>query len=116
MTLLTGAVICITFHDKSLSLHLVLSSVIDCHLQIYGLGGWNGFNFCPFLSRDQLGFLYCWCVGGTLLIDGFHGSVIKFQSQNSEVLRILIYTRLKINKTINLLYKFLAPKHVSFGK
>ena len=30
-------------------------------------------------------------------VDGFHGSVIKLQSQNSEVLRILIYTRLKIN-------------------
>ena len=30
-------------------------------------------------------------------IDGFHSGVIKLQSQNSEVLRILIYTRLKIN-------------------
>ena len=32
-----------------------------------------------------------------LVFMGFHGSVIKLQSQNSEVLRILIYTRLKIN-------------------
>ena len=31
-------------------------------------------------------------------IDGFHCDVIKLQSQNIEVLRILIYTRLKINK------------------
>ena len=30
-------------------------------------------------------------------IDGFHGDVIRLQSQKSEVLRILIYTRLKIN-------------------
>ena len=51
------------------------------------------------ISSDSF---YCWFVGGTLLIDGFHGSVIKLQSQNSEVLRILIYTRLKINKKINL--------------
>ena len=60
VTLLTGTVICIAFHDKSLSRHLVWSSVIDCHLQMYGLGGWNGFNFCPFLPmdcRNQLGFL-----------------------------------------------------------
>ena len=31
-------------------------------------------------------------------IDGFHSDVIRLQSQKSEVLRILIYTRLKINK------------------
>ena len=31
-------------------------------------------------------------------IYGFHSDVIKLQSQNSEALRILIYTRLKINK------------------
>ena len=31
-------------------------------------------------------------------IDGFHSDVIKLKSQNSEILRILIYTRLKINK------------------
>ena len=31
-------------------------------------------------------------------IDGFHSDVIKWYSQNREVLRILIYTRLKINK------------------
>ena len=31
-------------------------------------------------------------------IDGFHSDVIKWLSQNREVLRILIYTRLKINK------------------
>ena len=31
-------------------------------------------------------------------IDGFHSDVIKLESQNSEILRILIYTRLKINK------------------
>ena len=59
---------------------------------------------------------YCWCVGGTLLIDGFHGSVIKLQSQNSEVLRILIYTRLKINKKNKSLNKFVGPKLVSFRK
>ena len=32
------------------------------------------------------------------LIDGFHSDVIKFSSQNSQVLRILIYTRLTIKK------------------
>ena len=32
------------------------------------------------------------------LIDGFHGDVIRLQSQKSDVLRILIYTRLKINR------------------
>ena len=31
-------------------------------------------------------------------IDGFHGDVIRLQSQKSEVLRILFYTRLKINR------------------
>ena len=31
-------------------------------------------------------------------IDGFHGDVIRLLSQKSEVLRILIYTRLKINR------------------
>ena len=31
-------------------------------------------------------------------IDGFHSDVIKLLSQNSELLRILIYTRLKMNK------------------
>ena len=76
VTLLTGTVICITFHDKSLPQHLVWPSVIDCHLQIYGLGGWNGFNFCPFLSMDcriSSDSSYYWCVRGTLLIAGFHG-------------------------------------------
>ena len=33
-----------------------------------------------------------------LKLDGFHGDVIRLQSQKSEVLRILIYTRLKINR------------------
>ena len=33
-----------------------------------------------------------------LQIDGFHSDLIRLQSQKSEVLRILIYTRLKINK------------------
>ena len=42
-----------------------------------------------------------------MVFTGFHGSVIKLQSQNSEVLRILIYTRLKINKKINLWTSFL---------
>ena len=36
---------------------------------------------------------YC----GILHLDGFHGDVIRLQSQKSEVLRILIYTRLKID-------------------
>ena len=31
-------------------------------------------------------------------IDGFHSDVIKLYSQNSEFLRFLIHTRLKINK------------------
>ena len=31
-------------------------------------------------------------------IDGFHSYVIRLQSQKSEVLLILIYTRLKINR------------------
>ena len=65
------------------------------------------------ISSDSF---YCWCVGGMLLIDAFHSSVIKLQSQNSGVLQILIYTRLKINKKNKSLYKFLAPKHVSFRK
>ena len=29
---------------------------------------------------------------------GFHSDVIKLKSQNSEILRILVYTRLKANK------------------
>ena len=32
--------------------------------------------------------------------DGFHSDVIKLFSQNSEVLRILVYTRLKIDKKL----------------
>ena len=32
------------------------------------------------------------------IIDGFHGDVTRLQSQKSEVLRIVIYTRLKINR------------------
>ena len=48
------------------------------------------------------------------LIDGFHGDVIRLHSQKNEVLRILIYTRLKINRKS--LYKFPAAKHVSFRK
>ena len=35
-------------------------------------------------------------IGST--VDGFHSDVIKLQSQNSEVLRILIFTGLKVNK------------------
>ena len=35
---------------------------------------------------------------GFFPIDGFHRDVIRLQSQKSEVLRILIYTRLKINR------------------
>ena len=42
-----------------------------------------------------------------MVFTGFHGSVIKLQGQNSEVLRILIYTRLKINKKISLWTSFL---------
>ena len=39
------------------------------------------------------------CISGLYIhIDGFHCDVIKLKSQNSEVLRILIYTRMKINK------------------
>ena len=34
----------------------------------------------------------------TFGVDVFHGDVIRVQSQKSEVLRILIYTRLKINR------------------
>ena len=49
-------------------------------------------------------------------IDGFHSDVIRLQSQKSEVLQILIYTRLKINKKNKPLYKFPAPKGVSFRK
>ena len=45
------------------------------------------------LSKKKTGILVV-----SLLIDGFHSDVIKLQSQNSEVLRILIYTGLKINK------------------
>ena len=33
-----------------------------------------------------------------IVIDNFHGEVIKLQSQISEVLRIFPYTRLKINE------------------
>ena len=35
-----------------------------------------------------------------MAIDGFHCDVIKLQNQNSEVLQILIYTRLKITKKL----------------
>ena len=31
-------------------------------------------------------------------MDGFQSDVIKLQSQNSKVLRILIYSRLKVNE------------------
>ena len=33
-----------------------------------------------------------------IIIDGFHSDIIRLQSQKSKVLRILIYTRLKINR------------------
>ena len=46
----------------------------------------------PFLSHELLVLLTGGC------IDGFHCDVIKLLTQNSEVLRILTYTRLKINK------------------
>ena len=32
------------------------------------------------------------------MIDGFHSDVIKLQDKKSEVLWIIIYTRLKINR------------------
>ena len=63
------------------------------------------------ISSDSF---YCWCVGGMLLIDAFHSSVIKLQSQNSGVLQILIYTRLKINKKINLCTSFLPRSMFRF--
>ena len=63
------------------------------------------------ISSDSF---YCWCVGGMLLIDAFHSSVIKLQSQNNGVLQILIYTRLKINKKINLCTSFLPRSMFRF--
>ena len=55
----------------------------------------------PFLENSFLLFL-SWrllsCNFCNIYIDGFHGDVIRLQSQKSEVLRILIYTRLKINR------------------
>ena len=53
----------------------------------------------PLLSHELLVLLTGGC------IDGFYCDVIKLLTQNSEVLRILIYTRLKINKNKSL-YKF----------
>ena len=41
-----------------------------------------------------------------IAIDGFQSDVIKLQSKNSEVLRILIYTRLKIDEKRNLCTSF----------
>ena len=41
------------------------------------------------------------CISSSRMLlrnDGFHGDVIRLQSQKSEVLRTLIYTRLKINR------------------
>ena len=43
-------------------------------------------------------FLACVASVSNRVIDGFHGDVIRLQSQKSEVLRILIYTRLKISR------------------
>ena len=42
----------------------------------------------------------------TFPTDGFHSDVIKLYSQNSEVLQILIYTKLKITKNKSLLNLF----------
>ena len=56
-----------------------------------------------------------WFIEPDQNIDGFHSDVIRLQSQKSKVLRILIYTRLNRTKIENkCLYKFPAPKHVSF--
>ena len=55
----------------------------------------------PLLSHELLVLLTGGC------IDGFHCDVIKLLSRNSEVLRILIYTRLKIKSKS--LYKFPFP-------
>ena len=50
--------------------------------------------FHVFLSKLKQVRIYC----NFSVIDGFHCDVIKLESQNSEVLQIRIYTRLKINK------------------
>ena len=54
-----------------------------------------------FLSSKNFATIPAWRNDFSLLvlpIDGFHGDVIRLQSQKSEVLRILIYTRLKISR------------------
>ena len=43
-------------------------------------------------------------------------SIVQIVKSKSQVLRILIYTRLKINKKNKSLYKFPVPQHVSFRK
>ena len=44
-------------------------------------------------------FMYLMIITGPLTaIDGFHSDVIKLLSQNSKVVRILIYTRFNLNK------------------
>ena len=52
---------------------------------------WSQHTWCSSIRTFQL-------LNFHFSIDGFHNDVIKLLSQNSEVLRILIYTRLKINK------------------
>ena len=69
---------------------------------------WNRRGFC--LLR-MVWIILAW----KTTIDGFNSDVIILQRQKSEFLRILIHTRLKINRNKSL-YKFPAPKHVSFRK
>ena len=53
---------------------------------------------CKRFSFSKVGYYHLPVIPRSQTIDGFHSDVIKLLSHNSEVLRILIYTRLKINK------------------
>ena len=57
----------------------------------------NCFQKVHFWKSSRFGF-YIINVDYVVIIYGFHSDFIKLLSQNNEVLRILIYIRLKINK------------------
>ena len=65
---------------------------------VLGTGGYSGWRMLQASAYPaEIGDAHLYCLFRDC-IDGFHCDVIKWKSQNSEILRILIYTRLKINK------------------
>ena len=71
-------------------LSFINTRLIRCEKIANTNGSW--FSFCCSWN-------FVWILMRCLhVVDGFHGDVIRLQSQKSEVLRILIYTRLKINR------------------